>query len=310
MGLSVPSPLSSSSDDADNLFKLILDSLHDGVYFTDLERRITYWNQAAEDITGYTAEEVVGTLCADNVLMHVDESGCLLCGGQCPLSLAMADGRPHRADIFLHHKNGHRVPAETRACAVIKDGKVVGAVEIFSDNSRQRAVREKAAELTKLAFQDPASQVANRRYLDQQLSLRIDQYSKLGTSFGIALVDVDKFKDINDSHGHAAGDTALVTVARTLSRCVRASDVLGRWGGDEFLMILPGISQEMLAVMCERCRVMVARSIVDVEGAAIRLTISLGGAMVALGDTVESLMKRADQNLYSSKQSGRNTTSL
>jgi diguanylate cyclase (GGDEF)-like protein/PAS domain S-box-containing protein len=289
---------------------MILDNLLDGVYFTDLDRRITYWNQAAQEITGYSAEEVVGSLCADNILMHVDESGCLLCGGECPLSLAIAENRPHRSDIYIHHKSGHRIPAETRVCPVVRDGKVVGAVEIFSDNSRQRAVREKAAELTKLAFLDPASQVANRRYLDQQLAQQLDQYAKFGTPFGIMLADVDKFKNINDTYGHVAGDAALVTVAKTLTGCLRASDVLGRWGGDEFLAILPGISKNMLGVTSERCRALVARSTAPVDGVQIKLTISVGAAMAEPGDTAESLLKRADQHLYGSKQLGRNCSSL
>jgi len=301
----------SSSDEMSSLFKRILDNLFDGVYFTDRQRRITYWNEAAEHLTGYSAEEVIGKRCADNILMHVDDSGRLLCQGECPLSRTIADGRPRRADIYLHHKRGHRVPVEVRVCAVTgRDGEVVGAVEIFSDNSRQRAVQERARELAKLAFLDPTSQVANRRYLDQQLFRQLDQHSKFGTPVGIMLADLDELKNINDTYGHAAGDAALVTVAKTLSGCLRASDVLGRWGGDEFLVILPGITKDILADTSERCRALVARSTVPVEGSQIQLTISVGAAMDAPGDSVESLLKRADQHLYCSKQSGRNRITL
>jgi diguanylate cyclase (GGDEF)-like protein len=161
-----------------------------------------------------------------------------------------------------------------------------------------------------LAFLDSACQVANRRYLEQQLFQQLDQHSKCGTPFGIMLADVDEFKNINDTHGHVAGDAALVTVAKTLSGCFRASDVLGRWGGDEFLVILPGITKDILAATSERCRALVARSTVPVEGSQIQVTISVGAAMVAPGDSAESLLNRADQHLYSSKQSGRNCVSL
>jgi diguanylate cyclase (GGDEF)-like protein len=198
------------------------------------------------------------------------------------------------------------VPAQFRA----EDGEVVGAVEIFNDNSRQRAVQERARELAKLAFLDPASQVANRRYLDQQLFQQLDQHSKFGTPFGIMLADLDELKNINDTYGHVAGDAALVTVAKTLSGCLRASDALGRWGGDEFLVILPAITKDILADTCERCRALVARSTVPVEGSQIQVTISVGAAMNAPGDSAESLMNRADEHLYRSKQSGRNRVSL
>ena len=307
----VPSSPASSSDEMNSLFKRILDDLFDGVYFTDLQRRITYWNRAAEYLTGYSAEEVVGTRCADNILMHVDDSGHLLCAGECPLSRVIADGRPRREEIYLHHKRGHRVPVEVRVCPVLgRDGEVVGAVEIFNDNSRERAVRERARELAKLAFLDPTSQVANRRYLEQQLLQQLDQHSKFGIPFGIMLADLDELKNINDTYGHFAGDAALVTVAKTLSGCLRASDVLGRWGGDEFLVILPGITKDILADTSERCRVLVARSTVPVEGSQIQVTISVGAAMNAPGDSAESLMNRADEHLYRSKQSGRNRVSL
>ncbi|MFZ0959745.1 MAG: diguanylate cyclase [Terriglobia bacterium] len=311
MKLPGPPSLDSSLDETNSLFKLILDNLIDGVYFTDLNRRITYWNPAAETLTGYSAEEVIGTFCADNILMHVDDAGCLLCEGECPLSRAIVEGRPQRGDVFLRHKYGHRVPTEVRVCPVTGiDGKIIGAVEIFNDNSRQRAMRDKAMELTKLAFLDPASQVANRRYLDQQLAQQLALHSQYGTSFGILLCDVDELKHINDTYGHVAGDAALVTVAKTLTGCLRASDVLGRWGGDEFLVILPDVMEEILAATSERCRALVARSVVPVEGAQVKLTISVGAVMVAPGDSAESLLNRADQHMYSNKQSGRNRASL
>ncbi len=300
--LSPPSPSSGMED----FFKRILDNLFDGVYFTDPNRTIIYWNRAAEEITGYAAEEVIGKRCADNILMHVNDAGHALCEGECPLSRTMADRHPRRAQVYLHHKRGHRVPVEVRVCAVPgRDGEVVGAVEIFSDNSRQRAVRERATELAKLAFLDPTSQVANRRYLDPQLAQHLDQHSREGTPFGILLIDVNEFKNINDTHGHVAGDTALVTIARTLFGCLRASDVLGRWGGDEFLVILPGITEQAMSETAARCRAMVAQSTVPVEGSEIQVTVSVGAAMVTAGDTAESLLKRADQHLYGSKQLGR-----
>lgn len=301
----------SLSDASNSLFKQVLDNLLDGVYFADRERRITYWNAAAELLTGYSAEEVIGRRCADNLLMHVNDDGCMLCEAECPLSRTIADGRTRRADVFLHHKSGHRVPVEVRVCPIRgPSGEVVGAVEIFNDNSRQRAMRERAAELAKWAFLDPASQVANRRYLEHQLAQQLTQHSKCGIPFGIVLADVDHFKIINDTYGHVAGDAVLIAVARTLSGCLRASDAVGRWGGDEFLAILPSISKEVLAKASERCRTIVARSTVPARDSQIQVTISVGAAMVVPGDSPESLVDRADKHLYMCKESGRNRVSL
>ena len=298
-------------DETAGVFKHVVDDLPDGVYITDRERRIVYWNRAAEALSGYTAEEILGKRCSDNFLMHVDESGCLLCAGQCPLSSTLGDGLPHRADIYLHHKSGHRVAVEVRVRPIWSgNGEVVGAIEIFNDNSRQRALRERAKDLAKFAFLDPTSQVGNRSYLEQQLSQHLEQFSTFSAPFGILMADVDKFKEVNDTHGHAAGDAVLAAIGKTMSNCLRASDVVGRWGGDEFLAILSGITRQVLANVSEKLRRLVAQSTVPVSHSQIHVTISVGAAIVVPGDSAESLLRRADEQLYASKQSGRNRVSL
>jgi len=191
---------------------------------------------------------------------------------------------------------------EVRVCPVRGSGRdVVGVVEIFSDNSRQRAVRERAKELATFAFLDPTSQIGNRRYLEQQLAYQLDQHFNSGAPLGVMLADIDEFKGINDTYGHAAGDVALLTVAKTLSNCLRASDVVGRWSGDQFLAILPGITRDALAKATEKIRKLVAKSTVPVGGSPIKATISLGAALAARGDSPQTLLKRADQHLYASK---------
>jgi len=191
-----------------------------------------------------------------------------------------------------------------------RDSEVIGAVEPFHDNSRQRAVRERAKALAKFAFLDPTSQVGNRRYLEQQLAQHLDEYSKRGIPFGIIMADLDEFKAINDTYGHAIGDAALVSVGKTLSNCFRASDAVGRWGGDEFMAILLGITKESLTRASEKFRSLVAQSTLRMDGRLIRVTVSVGGAIVDPGDSRESLMKRVDHHLYASKGAGRNRVSL
>ena len=92
----------------------LLDSLFDGVYFVDLDRRITYWNAGAERISGYLRSEVVGSCCADNLLRHIDTEGHKLCQDGCPLAATMRDGKTRESSVYLHHKFGHRVPVLVR----------------------------------------------------------------------------------------------------------------------------------------------------------------------------------------------------
>ena len=217
---------------SDDLYKRILDSIYDGVYLVDPDRRITYWNSGAERITGYRPDEAMGRRCQDNFLVHLDEQGNSLCLDGCPLSWTMANGQPLETEVYLQHKDGYRVPISVRATP-IRDGagRVVGAVEIFSDNSRVAAMTELNKELRQLSLLDPLTEVGNRRFLEQQLMARLDEQDRYGWRVGVLFVDVDHFKEINDRNDHIVGDRVIRMVARTLVNGIRSFDIVGRWGG-------------------------------------------------------------------------------
>ena len=165
----------------DELYKRILDSIYDGVYLVDPDRRITYWNSGAERITGYRSDEAMGRRCQDNFLVHVDDKGNSLCLNGCPLSWTMANGQPLEVEVYLQHRDGYRVPISVRA-APIRDGtgRVVGAVEVFSDNSRVAEMTDLNQELRRLSLLDPLTEVGNRRFLEQQLMARLDELDRYG----------------------------------------------------------------------------------------------------------------------------------
>jgi diguanylate cyclase (GGDEF)-like protein/PAS domain S-box-containing protein len=291
-------------------YKDVLDSVSDGVYVVEGDRRITYWNEAAERLTGYPASQVVGTHCWDNVLMHVDETGAALCRTRCPLAATMADGQVREAEVFLHHREGHRVPVRIRVGPIRDEaGKVVGAVEVFSDSSWRTACQERMAQLEELAMLDPLTGVANRRHLEMSLHSRLEEMRRYDFSVGLLFSDIDHFKQVNDRYGHEVGDAVLKMVARTLSGSARRFDVLGRWGGEEFVSIVTQVDEEALRSLGRRCQALVAQSALPVGSEAVRVTLSIGGALAEPGDTPETLTRRADQLMYLSKARGRNRLS-
>ena len=207
---------------SEDLYREIVENMHDGIYFVDRERLITYWNKGAERITGYSAEEVVGKSCADNILVHVDAIGRQLCKGSCPLVASMADGAPHEAEAYLHHKQGHRLPVWVRTSPLpAADGSFVGAVEIFTEISSRQALQAQVEELKKLALVDALTGLPNRRHLEAQLHSRLEELRRSGIGFGLLFMDIDHFKGFNDNHGHLAGDHVLRTVSRAIRRTVR-----------------------------------------------------------------------------------------
>lgn len=295
----------------DDLYKRILDSLYDGVYLVDLDRRTTYWNSGAERITGYRPDEAVGRRCQDNFLVHLDDRGNSLCLNGCPLSSTMANGQPLEVEVYLQHKDGYRVPISVRA-APIRDGtgRVVGAVEVFSDNSRIAAMTDLIKELRQLSLLDHSTEVGNRRFLEQQLIARLNEQDRYGWRVGVLFVDIDHFKEINDRNDHIVGDRVIKMVAWTLANGIRSFDIVGRWGGDEFVVLIVNVDEEQLHTVSEKLRRLIENSGFTEGGETIRVTVSVGGVLAAAGENPEAVIRRADRLMLASKTAGRNRVTI
>lgn len=282
----------------------LLDNLGDGVYIVDRNRKIRYWNPAAEQISGFGPGDVVGRCCADNILMHVDDAGCELCKHDCPLAHTMDDSQTRSALVHLHHKQGHRVTVQVR-CEAITDehDQVVGAVEIFSPQFADRLLDEELSSLRQDMHLDTLTEAPNRRYMDHLLQWHIDRTRRLGDPLGVLFIDLDDFKMINDEFGHEAGDRTLQTVTRTLAAAVRPHDHFGRWGGEEFLMTLSNISPQAMTDFALRLGMLIRTTWVHLdEETTVQVTASIGGALLGPDDDLESLVARADEAMYQSKK--------
>jgi len=289
----------------------LLENLFDGVYYVDLNRRISFWNKAAERITGYRKSEVVGFCCADNILRHVDNEGRTLCVEGCPLTATMHDGRGREATVYLHHKQGHRVPVAIRTSPVRDEtGAIVGAVEIFSDNSNQLQILRELEALRHDVYVDRLTSVGNRRHGEMSLHTRVYERQTFGNPFGVIFLDIDHFKRFNDTYGHATGDAVLAMVGKIMVNLLRRSDTVSRWGGEEFVAILPHITAEVLGQVAERLRVFIEQSFIMVENEKLQVTASLGVTLARSDDIPDTIMHRADALMYSSKMAGRNRVTM
>ena len=287
-------------------YQNILDSLADGVYFVDKERKITYWNRGAEVISGYSAQDVLGRPCRDNLLVHTNAEGCQLCLSGCPLLSAFRDRVNQQTDVFLKHRNGHRVPVSISASPILDaEGRLLGRVEVFSDNSSKLAAFEKAFEMEILALIDPLTNAGNRRYTEKVLQDSLNRYHRDGDNFALLFIDLDHFKVVNDPYGHNAGDVVLKAVSRTITDNLRSFDFLGRWGGEEFIAILTHSDKARAKVIAERCCALVRSCAVEWADCTIHPTISIGVAMVKPGESSTELLTRADGYLYQAKHAGR-----
>lgn len=288
-------------------FMNLFDNMFDAVYFVDRERRITYWNKAAGRITGFEPHEVIGKHCSDDILIHIDERGTSLCRGMCPLAATMSDGLTREAEVYLHHKKGHRLPVWIRATPLRNENSaIVGAAELFTDASAHQLILQRIHDLETLALIDPLTQLSNRKHLESELHNSLQEMQRYNLSFAILFIDIDNFKQFNDTYGHDVGDQILQMLGQTLKTAARPFDLFGRWGGEEFIGIIRNVDHTALVAIGNRCRILVEKSYLTFKDSFINVSISLGGTLAKVGDSVGSLLRRADALLYASKKKGRN----
>jgi diguanylate cyclase len=155
---------------------------------------------------------------------------------------------------------------------------------------------------------DVLTGLMNRRAFDEELNRRFAIFRRQGIPAGVMLLDVDRFKAVNDTYGHAVGDAVLVGIADALKRAVRETDMLARYGGEEFAVVITGLSPVEFAQAAERLRRAVESSEVRTEGHVLRPTVSCGVTQLMLGDDMDAVFHRADKSLYAAKKDGRNCT--
>jgi diguanylate cyclase (GGDEF)-like protein/PAS domain S-box-containing protein len=286
-------------------YRELLNALGDGVCFVDRQRRVSVWNKAATRLSGYAAEEVLGQLSSDT-LRHLDVDGQDT--GQDDLLLAtLTDGKVREAEVYMHHKYGYSFPVTVRTSPVRdRSGAVIGAVEVFSNNQKRINVLKELENLQKEALSDPLTGIGNRRFAEITLKPLEASFREHGVPFGVLFVDIDHFKDVNDRFGHVVGDLVLRMVAQTLANSLRPLDVACRWGGEEFVLLMPIVTEDALRGMGERQRALIQRSWLDNGGEPIFVTASFGGAVCREGESGGEVIARADAQMYRSKASGRN----
>src|SRR5208337_689444 len=296
----------------EDILAQVLESIGEGVYFLDGGGRIAFWNRGAERITGYLKEEAIGSMCSDNLLRHVDEKGRELCIDGCPMAAAMEDCMPMEGEIFLHHKDGHRVPVAVHASPIMgKAGKAIGSIEIFTDRSERSDLLTELQTLKKEVLTDPLTGLGNRRFAEMSAEAAIREFEADGMEFGLIILDIDHFKNVNDEYGHTIGDRVLRMIGWTLANAVRRRDAAARWGGEEFVVVCPRVNVSVLEEVAERARVLIERSWIGLgDGRRVSCTVSAGGALARRGDSLPALVARADERLYACKAAGRNRVAV
>ncbi len=293
-------------DDPD-IFRNISENLQIGLYLTDRERRIVFWNHEAERITGYLSHEVVGRTCSDGLLMHCDSEGNNLCFRECPLSETIQDGIPREDRVYLHHKAGHRVPVRVRAFPVRRpDGVIIGAVEIFEEQSTLLASDRRQSMLAAHGFLDAATGLPNHAIMQFHLRENMNLYTEHHLPFAVLVVQIQGVHDFEQAHSREALNAILHVVARSISHMLGADCLLGHWAENEFLATLSDCGLPELERLCKHIRELVSCSGIQWWGDQLSVAAQVGYAIVEPDDDAESLLQRAQQSVQKHAASDKN----
>jgi diguanylate cyclase (GGDEF)-like protein/PAS domain S-box-containing protein len=282
--------------ESERRFRTVVESVDHGLLITDREDRILYANARAAAITGYPAEELVGRV-GFEMLVPEDQRAAF--------HARMADrmrGAAERYEFPLLRRDGTQVWTENSGLPFRDEaGEIVGTIGVITDITARRALE---AELTRQAFEDSLTGLANRARLRAGVEGALAR-AEPGQQPAVLLVDLDNFKHVNDSLGHAAGDRLLAEVAGRLLNATRGSDTVARLGGDEFAVLLGGVRGDDEATLVAGRVVAALRTPFPLQGHEIRLGASVGIAVAAAGDAPDDLLRNADLALYRAKAQGK-----
>lgn len=284
--------------------QVTLNSIGDAVLTTNIDGQVTYMNQVAEAMTGWPLDEAIGHPLTD--VFNIVHSDTRLTAPN-PADRAIEENRTVELamDSVLLRRDGTESEIEDSSAPIHdRDGKAIGAVIVFHDVSQSRAMAQK---MSHLAQHDFLTGLPNRVLLTERLSQAISHARRHRKQAALLFVDLDYFKHINDSLGHAVGDQLLRSVAYRLGECVRATDTVCRQGGDEFVILLSEIEQPKDAALIAEKLLAAFSAPHVIEDHELHVTLSIGVSIYPDdGATVDLVMQCADTAMYHAKASGRN----
>jgi diguanylate cyclase (GGDEF)-like protein/PAS domain S-box-containing protein len=281
-----------------DIYRDILDGLQIGVSVLDLQKKIVFWSDGAEHITGFSRIDVMGHLCTDNILPHCNQGSCEMCTEKCPIATVLHDAKPGEAVSFIHHKSGHRTPVHTWAIPLRnKHGSVIGVIQTFEGEVAVNGPNPNDQSMKERGWLDDATGLPNQAMMYSHLRETLGTFAELQIPFGVVCLEVHELNQLRARYGQEAATSMLQVLARTLRSSVWPTDFVGRLGDSRFLAILCGCGEDALQVITERMRKMMSSATIVWWAQELTVAVSIGRAGAIAGDSVESLLERAQPGL-------------
>ncbi len=277
----------------------VLNSAGEGIIGLEPDGRAAFVNAAARRLTGFGEQDFTGGESVHALLHHHRGDGSAYPAGECPIQATLRDGQERRVtDEVFWRADGESFPVEY-VVGPIEDEEAGGAVVVFQDVTERRRME---AELERRATTDRMTGAWNRAHFEDLMREEGERARRSGLPVSLVMFDLDRFKAVNDNFGHAAGDLVLKTLVDRVCAELRVNDRLGRWGGEEFMVLLPDTDRDGAVTMAERLRAAARDEPFETVG---RVTISLGVGQWCPGENADTFLSRLDQALYRAKEKGR-----
>jgi diguanylate cyclase (GGDEF)-like protein/PAS domain S-box-containing protein len=294
-----------------DIYRDILDGLQIGVSVLDLQKKIVFWSDGAEHITGYSRIDVLGHTCAENILQHCNEKSCEMCSDRCPLSAVLHDAKPMEVMTFLHHRSGHRTQVHTWAIPLRdKHGSIIGIIQTFEGEFAVRSPEPHDRDMREQGCEDETTGLPNAAMMQAHLRELLGTFRELRISFGVICLQISDLSKFRARYGQVAARSILQVLARTLRNTVWATDFVGRWDEERFLIILSGCREDALRVVSQRIQSMTASATIQWWGEELSVKVELGGTTAVAGDGVESILQRVEQGLRGKDRESQNDAAL
>ncbi len=284
----------------------LLDNMYDAVVFVNSRGRIVQWNHGAERLTGIAGASIRQQRWHPDILKLSDEKNRPISEDDCPVLAAIGSGVQSLRRLTVWGRNGRSAAVDSHVIPVIgSDGTTEGAILLLHDASSEISLEQRCQSLADKASRDPLTQVANRAEFDRVHAMFITAHQQQHAPCSLLICDLDRFKRVNDTYGHQAGDDVIRSLAALLKGASHAGDLVARYGGEEFVMLLADCDNTTASRRADQIRLALSQ-VPQPKMNGQSVTVSFGVTEIQPGDSAETMLRRADRALLTAKENGRN----
>ncbi len=303
LDISLPNYLSLFNDDL--FFKKLFNNLLEGAFLVDSDKKILYWNRTAGLISGFDTDDVTNTYCNEDTFKHCDKKGNPLSSEECPLSRCIDKGTVITKKSILLHKNGFLIPILLTAIPIKdKDNKVIGAMEVFLDDSAQEDLEKAHDHIEESSSKDGLTNLYVKTEIVERIQIEMQKADRYEVPVCLCICNVDNLKEINKLHGNHVGDVVLRRISEVLRGHLRRTDIIGCYGEGEFIILLPLIDLHRANIAIEKLKNIVDNTIIEVIEPR-KITMSFGLTEIVPDDSLENFVDRAECAVYKAKKLGK-----